>query len=70
MLVLSRRKGEQIVLRLGEATVLVQVVELRGRRVRIGVTAPQDVSVFREELCTEGGDSRDAARRHPIRLPR
>lgn len=47
MLVLTRRIGERIVI--GE-DVTVTVLEVRGDQVRLGVDAPRDVKVFREEV--------------------
>jgi carbon storage regulator len=46
MLVLSRQKGESI--RIGD--VQVAVAEIRGDRVRLGIEAPLDVPVHREEV--------------------
>lgn len=62
MLVLSRKVGEEIVM--PEQGVIVTVVSIRGNRVRIGVTAPRGVSVYRKEIdpteetavgCSKGG---------------
>lgn len=47
MLVLSRKERERI--RLGDSIVLT-VVQVSGDRVRIGVEAPADVLILREEL--------------------
>ncbi|HEY7310485.1 MAG TPA: carbon storage regulator [Gemmataceae bacterium] len=47
MLVLTRKEGEQIVL--GE-NIRVTVLAIKGKRVRLGVFAPPDVSIVREEL--------------------
>lgn len=47
MLVLSRLPGESIVI---GGLVLVQVVEVRGDKVRLGIVAPRDVRVDREEV--------------------
>ena len=47
MLVLSRKKDE--VVRIG-ADVVVSVVEIRGDKVRLGITAPKDVPVHRGEV--------------------
>ncbi|MBD3674444.1 MAG: carbon storage regulator, partial [Planctomycetaceae bacterium] len=47
MLVLSRKKNERIVV--GE-NVTVTVVEVRGDRVRLGITAPGEVPIYREEV--------------------
>jgi carbon storage regulator len=47
MLVLSRREHEQI--KLGDA-IVVTVVRIAGDRVRLGIEAPQSVSIVRAEL--------------------
>lgn len=47
MLVLTRRKNERI--RIGES-IVVTVVDVRGDKVRIGVEAPRDIPVHREEV--------------------
>jgi carbon storage regulator len=47
MLALTRRIGET--LKIGP-NVSVTVLGMRGRRVRIGITAPASVAVHREEL--------------------
>ena len=47
MLVLSRKLGEQVVI--GD-NVCVTVVAVRGHQVRLGVSAPEEVSIRREEL--------------------
>ncbi|MBP85593.1 MAG: carbon storage regulator [Planctomycetaceae bacterium] len=47
MLVLSRKERERI--RLG-ADVVITVVRLSGDRVRLGIEAPSDMVVLREEL--------------------
>ena len=52
MLVLSRKVGEEIVM--PEQGVTVTVVAVRGNRVRIGVTAPKGVTVFRKEIEPAG----------------
>lgn len=50
MLVLSRRAGESIVI---GHDVVVTVLEVRGDVVRLGVKAPRDVDVHREEVFVE-----------------
>jgi carbon storage regulator len=47
MLVLSRRETERI--RLGDS-IVVTVVRVSGDRVRLGIEAPADVVVLRDEL--------------------
>jgi carbon storage regulator len=48
VLVLSRKFGEQIVV--PEHNIVITVLEVRGGRVRLGVSAPEGVSVFRQEI--------------------
>lgn len=47
MLILTRKVGEMI--RIGD-TVTVRVLEVRGSQVRLGVDAPTEVRIFREEV--------------------
>jgi len=47
MLVLSRYKDESIMV--GE-NVEVIIVDVRGNKVRLGITAPKDISVHRKEV--------------------
>lgn len=47
MLILTRRVGETIVI--GD-NVVVTVLGIKGNQVRIGINAPKDVSVHREEI--------------------
>ena len=47
MLVLSRQKDESIII--GD-DVEVTIVDVRGNKVRLGITAPKDVSVHRREV--------------------
>jgi carbon storage regulator len=48
MLVLTRKFGERIVVPGLELTVTVLAIE--GNTVRLGITAPEEVEVYREEL--------------------
>ena len=50
MLVLSRKQAERI--RLGES-IVVTVVRVSGDKVRLGIEAPADVLVLRDELQSE-----------------
>jgi len=47
MLILSRRIGERITI--GD-DIAVDVLGISGRQVRIGITAPKDIEVHREEI--------------------
>lgn len=50
MLVLTRKIGEAI--QIGDG-VTVEVLEMRGGRIRLGITAPGDVKVHRSELLLD-----------------
>jgi carbon storage regulator len=47
MLVLSRKASEKI--RIG-GDVFIEVVEVKGNRVSLGITAPRETSIDREEI--------------------
>jgi carbon storage regulator len=66
MLVLSRKPGEEIVI---NDTIRVTVLAIRGKQVRLGLTAPHGVPIYREELCSVQRDVRPApaGRRGPGR---
>ena len=55
MLVLSRRESERI--RLGNS-IVVTVIRVAGDRVRLGIEAPDDIVVLREELAGRKGSMR------------
>jgi carbon storage regulator len=50
MLRISRRAGERIML--GDDTI-IEVLEVRGQTVRIGIDAPRAIPVYREEIWIE-----------------
>ena len=47
MLVLSRRKGETFYI---GNDITLQVVEIRGDKVRLGIQAPREIPIYRSEL--------------------
>ena len=47
MLIITRRPGERIML--GD-DVVVEVVEVNGSSVRLGIAAPRSVPIYREEI--------------------
>lgn len=47
MLVLSRKKNESIVI---NENVTITVLEVRGDKVRLGIDAPDDISIHRSEV--------------------
>ena len=75
VLILTRRVGEKIVI--GE-DVTVTVLSVKGNQVRIGIDAPRDVTVNREEIyqrilkerkALNGEDGPVSTAQNPIRMP-
>lgn len=64
MLVLSRKAGERILI--GD-DVVISVVRIGPNTVKIGIEAPRDMNIVREELCElaghESGDSSSSVHR-------
>jgi carbon storage regulator len=66
MLVLSRKRGERIVM--PEIGLTLTVVAIEGNTVRLGITAPSEVGVYREELWNRiGGATETAPRRGAVK---
>ena len=58
MLILQRKAGESLVI--GE-DITIRVVSVDGTRVRLAISAPEDVSILRSELITATAANRDSA---------
>jgi carbon storage regulator len=68
VLIITRRAGERIVI--GDGTV-VEVMEVSGNTVRIGVEAPREVPVYREEIWAAVKQENEAsAKAEAERMPR
>jgi carbon storage regulator len=66
MLRITRRAGERVIVG-GE--VVIEVLEVRGSTVRLGIDAPRSVSIYREELWLEVKRENEAAASAPGELP-
>lgn len=58
MLVLSRRKDESIVI---DDNIVVTIIEIRGDKVRLGIQAPREIPVHRQEIYEAIQREREAA---------
>ncbi len=58
MLVLSRKLGEKIVI--GD-NVVVTVVKIDRNQIRIGIEAPTDIPVYRQEIAPNRTENRNAS---------
>lgn len=59
MLILTRKTGQTI--RIGD-DVTISIVEIRGNQVRLGINAPREVTVHREEVYDVIQEQQEAAR--------
>ncbi|MBP7712779.1 MAG: carbon storage regulator CsrA [Gammaproteobacteria bacterium] len=60
MLVLTRRIGETLIIR---DNIRVTILDVSGNQIRLGVTAPREVPVHREEVARRIGAERAGALR-------
>ncbi len=58
MLALSRRKNESLVI---DNNIEVTVLEIRGDQVKIGITAPKEVPIYRKEVYLQIQESNKAS---------
>ena len=67
MLIITRRPGEKVML--GD-DVVIEVIEVSGSSVRIGIDAPKSVPVYREEIWEAvKAENQAAAAEAPDELP-
>ena len=67
MLIITRRPGEKIML--GD-DIVIEVIEVSGSSVRVGIAAPKSVAVYREEIWRAvKEENAAAASADPSRLP-
>lgn len=48
MLILTRKKGQKIIV--GKRSVTIQVLDVKNEQVKLGLSAPKKISVHREEI--------------------
>jgi carbon storage regulator len=66
MLIITRRPGEKVML--GD-DIVIEVIEVSGSSVRIGIDAPKSVRVYREELWRAVKAENEAAASADANLP-
>ena len=73
MLILTRKVDQAIVI---QGNIMVTVLRVERDRVKLGISAPEEITVLREELLERNGGSRratskaDPAEKGPPPLPR
>jgi len=60
MLVLSRKRDEEIVINTPGGLITLTVTELRGGKVRLGIEAPRGYHILRSELIDHDSPSTEA----------
>ena len=65
MLTLTRKPDETIIIGDGEDQIEVTVKEIRRNQVRLGITAPNHIKIFRKELLerSDGTGAQEASER-------
>ena len=58
MLALTRKKGESIVI---NNNIEVTILEIRGDQIKLGISAPRDVSIYRKEVYLQIQEENKAA---------
>ena len=53
MLIFSRKKNESVIFQTPEGLVTVTILEIRRNSIRVGVEAPEEVSIRRGEICVK-----------------
>jgi carbon storage regulator len=66
MLTISRWAGERILIGDG---IVIEVVEISGGSVRLGITAPREQRIYREELWERVKQENEAAARADFNAP-
>ncbi len=66
MLILSRRKNQSVII---DERIEVTIVDIKGDQIKLGIQAPPDVSVFRNEVFLAIQDENRAAVSAPVNLP-
>ena len=58
MLALSRKKGEALVI---NNNIEITILEVKGDQVKVGITAPKDIPVYRKEVYMQIQEANKAA---------
>jgi carbon storage regulator len=56
MLALNRKPGERVLV--PHLKVAVTVLSIKGKAVRLGISAPENLAIYREEVWTQLGGAR------------
>ncbi len=65
MLVLTRKKGESVIV---QDNIEITILEVEGDAVKIGISAPKEVDIYRKELYLSIQQSNLESTQHPVNL--
>jgi carbon storage regulator len=67
MLVLTRKLNESIII---NGNIRITVIAIRGNQIRLGIEAPEEIPIYREELYHATQTFEERAETSPARKPR
>ncbi len=65
MLVLKRKEGQSLII---GGKIIVKVVEVEGKSVKIGIEAPKDINIVREELIEKAKEKMISSKIEPGKM--
>ena len=64
MLILTRKLGESITI--GDGSITVSVMEIKGKQVRLGIEAPSNTPIHREEIFAKIKEANQQAQKSTL----
>jgi carbon storage regulator len=61
MLVITRKTNESIIIQAGDKTIEIAILDVSKEKVKIGVNAPREVKIIRNELVIAGASNVEAS---------
>lgn len=58
MLVLSRKKGESVIV---DNNIVITILSVEGENIKVGISAPKDVDIYRKEIFDSIGQNNQSA---------
>ncbi|MCK6075680.1 carbon storage regulator CsrA [Paenibacillus silvae] len=58
MLVLSRKKGESVIV---DNNIVITILSVEGENIKVGISAPKDVDIYRKEIFDSIGQNNQNA---------
>ncbi|MBB6021645.1 carbon storage regulator [Paenibacillus sp. JGP012] len=65
MLVLSRKKGESVIV---DNNIVITILSVEGENIKVGISAPKDVDIYRKEIFDSIGQNNQNAVMDPVTI--